>query len=134
MALDFDTMAPKPTEIGPSKAKRDREDNPFLSKGWLLQSYETGQAMEFGPVQGGLEEYFPKVRETGEVSTVARQRPTGDAKLVVNMLREAARLTGIGVSIEVVPLKGRGERAMVKYLGKVARQYNKRNAEDGTDE
>lgn len=136
---------PVPTQTTPIETNRrgrkpSDEANPFIDEGWLWSQYETVLALiERGEdpagatlsvtVPGAWEDRQATNRqkellvdaETGEpvmVSTLV-----GDAAQVVKLLRKAADLHEIGVSIATVPAlneRGKPVKGMVevKYLAK----------------
>lgn len=145
--FDFDAITPQPTEIVRTprgRAAQDTGPNPFLDKGWLMESYQTGEGRQV-VVPGGIEEYRPVVREhlhtwaelngyvseNGKLKDGARQayleahngqgegdvktRPTGVGAQVVKWIRDAANKLEIGATIQWETAK-RGHVA-IKYLG-----------------
>ena len=129
MALDLSTITPQAgSGMTPRRASRTSGPNPFLDNGWLEESYNTGQDYEVGPVAGTYED---GVIQRGERAGEPTTRLVGDAATVVSMLRTAANKLGIGVSIEVVPTKRKGQ-VIVKYVGKDRKNYT-RGTEDETE-
>lgn len=127
--LDLTTLAPVVgAGLSPRRASRTSGPNPFLDNGWLESSYDTGQDYEV-TVPG---QYIDDTIKRGERVGEPTQRLTGDAATVVSMLRTAANKLGIGVSIEVVPAKRKGQMT-VKYLGKERKNYS-RDVEDVEDD
>lgn len=141
MALEI----PQPTPAAPIESNRrgrapSDEPNPFLDEGWLWAQYEAvaaAVAAKEDPsgltlsvtVPGGWEERHATNRqkeplydaETGE--PVMTSVLVGDAATVVRLIRKAADLSEIGVSIQTVQAKtARGKditgMVEVKYLAK----------------
>lgn len=131
MALDFDTQAPTVATAPLAKrtATRTAGDNPFVSRGWLLESYNEGKTMDF-VAEGGYETYQRKTKaEDGTVVLVDADRMGGDAGVVTAMLRRAADELNIGVTIQYAkgPRKG---TVIVKYLGKARKAAPAAKAEN----
>lgn len=99
MALDLSNVNPVDTNMPRDtrgRAAADRGPNPWLDRGWLQASYDSGMGKEL-VLPGKFEEYQGKVRETGE--TVAKTKLIGDASEAVTMIREAADKLGLGVRV-----------------------------------
>lgn len=112
-------MAPREVTRKP----RDEQPNPFLTEGWLQQSYETGQDYEV-TVNG--EWSISKVKK-GPRKGEEIERLTGEAAEVTKMLREASNKLGIGVTIQYAQATTRTGKdipgkVVVHYLGKVRKQ------------
>ena len=137
MPLDFDTMEPREgSGIIRTRGPRTTGPNPFLDKGWLWDSYETGKDKEVGPIAGVLVE---TVVSRGATAGQPTTKWTGDVATVISMLRTAAEKQGLGVSIEVVPATNERGRELkgqftVKYLGKERRQRRTGDADTEPDE
>lgn len=112
--MDLSTLTPVKTEAPDRRRGTTAGPNPFLDNNWLSESYKDKQWREV-TVTGKQETYIIKRgKEQGKEAT----KLTGDAGTVVKLLRDAADMLGLGVSIEVIKGKKVGTFT-VKYLGKV---------------
>lgn len=129
MPIDFTAIEPvRGSGLTPRKGSRTSGPNPFLDEGWLLRSYESGQDEEI-TVAG---KYETVVRERGDHAGEEVEKLTGDAADVVAMLRSASNKLGIGVIIQVVPAKRKGQMT-VKYLGKERKQRRDHSEYEDTE-
>lgn len=128
MAIDFDAVAPIKSK---GLAKRTRgaslpSVNPFVTKDWLMNSYNSGEAFEF-PCSGAWEEY--EIR-SGVRKGEKAQRLIGDAATVMKLIRKGASDLMIGVRTEVEVGKftaGRNKgqpngEMVIKYLAQPVRK------------
>lgn len=132
MAIDFEAMTPVAgTGMGKRATSRTSGPNPFLDKGWLMESYNTGKDYQFGPVSGDVEEYKTELKKDGEIVLdengnavyVTRSKYLGDLSTIVGMIRAASNKLNIGSIIQVVPAANeRGKpikgQWFVMYIGK----------------
>lgn len=128
MALDLSSLRPKVTEMAPrqgTRARRDLGPNPFLDKEWpynLQNSYDQGEAYSIEVAGERVEDVIHKGPRKGEPTT----RLTGDAADAVVLVREAANLLGIGVSVQDSPA-GRKGFVKVSYQGQKRKQKREAN-------
>lgn len=126
MPLDLENLMPAVgTGLTKRKGSRVAGPNPFLDNDWLLDSYKTGTDYEI--TVAGKYEIVVATRGVHEGEEV--ERLTGDAADVVALLRSASNKLGIGVRIEVVPARRKGQLT-VKYLGVERKQRRARAEED----
>lgn len=125
--MDLNSLAPKPTQA-PVRTRQGKHSgpNPFLDQNWLADSYQNGRWDEV-TVPGTVEQYEQRNRD-GELTGKMATRYTGDALTVVTMLRQAADLLEIGVSI--VAEQTSKTKVTVKYRGQARKQYNRGETED----
>lgn len=115
--MDFSALTPtRSADQIVSKRGRTPGPNPFVENGWLLASYNEEAAYEVPPVPGVIETYVQTGKSAGREMT----RVTGEARTIVNMIRDAADRLGIGVRIQTLPAKKKGE-VIIKYMGTVRR-------------
>jgi hypothetical protein len=135
MALDFDTMAPtQGSGLARRTGTKSAGPNPFLDKGWLLESYNTGKDYQFGPVAGEYADYTVK---GGKSAGQVRKQATGDLADVISLIRAASNKLGIGAVVQVVEAqndKGRTIKGQwyVLYLGKQRKAPRRAKAGDDT--
>lgn len=130
--MDFSAIKPIAGKgLSRRQATRTATENPFITEGYLLASYERGVDYEL-TVPGSYVDYDKRTKDktTGVVTTSKSTKLTGDAAEVVNMLRRAANELNIGVRVEVVPGARKGTYT-VKYLG-VNRKKSAAKADDAT--
>lgn len=121
--MDLSTLAPTESQWTPAARGRKAQDkgpNPFVTNGWLKQTYETGKAQSV-TVEGYWEE---KDRKTRAGEDVTRKFLRGDAEEIVKLLRAAANELKIGVTLNVVPARKRGF-VTVHFLGQKRKEYKK---------
>ena len=98
--VDFEKVAPqKGSGMEPRTGGRSGSDadNPFLTKGWLRQSFTENQDYELPPIDGAFT-LVPAKKGANKGEPV--ERLTGEAATVVQMIRRAADHEGLGVQIQ----------------------------------